>query len=99
VEGARTSSLSIETTGIGDGGNELGMGTVNDAVRRCIPMGDLIVSCPVEVLWWRWLLWWVAAVTVVATKMEDDVTVVVVVVVVTAVWMDDGSSARVRRQR
>ena len=41
-EAAQTSSLLIETTGIGDGGNELGMGAVNDAVRRCIPLGELI---------------------------------------------------------
>ncbi|KAG2457611.1 D-glutamate cyclase, mitochondrial-like [Polypterus senegalus] len=32
----------ITTTGIGDGGNELGMGKVKEAVRKCMPNGDLI---------------------------------------------------------
>ncbi|XP_051867953.1 D-glutamate cyclase, mitochondrial isoform X2 [Pristis pectinata] len=37
----------IVTTGIGDGGNELGMGKVKEAVKRCIPNGDLI-ACDVS---------------------------------------------------
>ncbi|XP_066550547.1 D-glutamate cyclase, mitochondrial isoform X2 [Amia ocellicauda] len=36
----------ISTTGIGDGGNELGMGKVRDAVRRYMPQGELI-ACDV----------------------------------------------------
>ncbi|XP_028677461.1 D-glutamate cyclase, mitochondrial-like [Erpetoichthys calabaricus] len=36
----------ITTTGIGDGGNELGMGKVKEAVRKCMPNGDLI-ACDV----------------------------------------------------
>ncbi|XP_059817087.1 D-glutamate cyclase, mitochondrial isoform X5 [Hypanus sabinus] len=38
----------IVTTGIGDGGNELGMGKVKEAVKKYIPNGDLI-ACDVSV--------------------------------------------------
>ncbi|XP_051775730.1 D-glutamate cyclase, mitochondrial-like isoform X2 [Erpetoichthys calabaricus] len=38
---------NIATTGIGDGGNELGMGKLKDRVKKHIPNGDLIV-CDVE---------------------------------------------------
>uniref|UniRef100_H3APZ8 D-glutamate cyclase, mitochondrial n=1 Tax=Latimeria chalumnae TaxID=7897 RepID=H3APZ8_LATCH len=37
----------ISTTGIGDGGNELGMGKVKEAVKKHIQNGDLI-ACDVE---------------------------------------------------
>ncbi|XP_072895492.1 D-glutamate cyclase, mitochondrial isoform X1 [Hemitrygon akajei] len=37
----------IVTTGIGDGGNELGMGKVKEAVKKYIPNGDLI-ACDVS---------------------------------------------------
>ncbi|XP_072424169.1 D-glutamate cyclase, mitochondrial isoform X6 [Chiloscyllium punctatum] len=37
----------ISTTGIGDGGNELGMGKVKEAVKKYINNGDLI-ACDVE---------------------------------------------------
>ncbi|XP_067894659.1 D-glutamate cyclase, mitochondrial isoform X2 [Heterodontus francisci] len=37
----------ILTTGVGDGGNELGMGKVKEAVKKHIPNGDLI-ACNVE---------------------------------------------------
>eukprot|EP00062_Callorhinchus_milii_P023672 gi/632982766/ref/XP_007908317.1/ PREDICTED: UPF0317 protein C14orf159 homolog, mitochondrial [Callorhinchus milii] len=37
----------ISTTGIGDGGNELGMGKVKEAVKKYITNGDLI-ACDVE---------------------------------------------------
>ncbi|KAK6481254.1 D-glutamate cyclase [Huso huso] len=36
----------IMTTGIGEGGNELGMGKVKEAVRKCMPHGEL-VACDV----------------------------------------------------
>ncbi|NXN81105.1 GLUCM protein, partial [Bombycilla garrulus] len=37
----------ITTTGIGDGGNELGMGKVKDAVKKHIKNGD-VIACDVE---------------------------------------------------
>ncbi|XP_071282716.1 D-glutamate cyclase, mitochondrial isoform X1 [Agelaius tricolor] len=37
----------ITTTGVGDGGNELGMGKVKDAVKKHIKNGD-IIACDVE---------------------------------------------------
>lgn len=37
---------SVGLTGIGDGGNELGMGKVKDAVRTYMPNGNLI-ACDV----------------------------------------------------
>ncbi|MGH0174983.1 UNVERIFIED_CONTAM: hypothetical protein FKN15_069958 [Acipenser sinensis] len=36
----------IMTTGIGEGGNDLGMGKVKEAVRKCMPRGEL-VACDV----------------------------------------------------
>jgi hypothetical protein len=41
LEAAR---LQIPTVGVGDGGNEAGMGKVADQVRRAIPRGELIAS-------------------------------------------------------
>src|SRR6185436_16267080 len=43
---AEASERGIPTIGIGDGGNEIGMGNVPDAVARFIPLGDKI--CPVQ---------------------------------------------------
>ncbi|NXO37693.1 GLUCM protein, partial [Locustella ochotensis] len=37
----------ITTTGVGDGGNELGMGKVKDAVKKHIKNGD-VIACDVE---------------------------------------------------
>ncbi|XP_071601868.1 D-glutamate cyclase, mitochondrial isoform X6 [Heliangelus exortis] len=37
----------VSTTGIGDGGNELGMGKVKDAVKKHIKNGD-VIACDVE---------------------------------------------------
>ncbi|NWX36642.1 GLUCM protein, partial [Notiomystis cincta] len=37
----------VTTTGIGDGGNELGMGKVKDAVKKHIKNGD-VIACDVE---------------------------------------------------
>ncbi|XP_014802551.1 PREDICTED: UPF0317 protein C14orf159 homolog, mitochondrial [Calidris pugnax] len=37
----------IATTGVGDGGNELGMGKVKDAVKKHIKNGD-VIACDVE---------------------------------------------------
>uniref|UniRef100_A0A663M8G7 D-glutamate cyclase, mitochondrial n=1 Tax=Athene cunicularia TaxID=194338 RepID=A0A663M8G7_ATHCN len=37
----------VTTTGVGDGGNELGMGKVQDAVKKHIKNGD-IIACDVE---------------------------------------------------
>lgn len=37
----------ISSTGVGDGGNELGMGKVKEAVRRHIRNGD-VIACDVE---------------------------------------------------
>ncbi|XP_075782836.1 D-glutamate cyclase, mitochondrial isoform X1 [Pelodiscus sinensis] len=37
----------VTTTGIGDGGNELGMGKVKEAVRKYIKNGD-VIACDVE---------------------------------------------------
>ncbi|NWJ05652.1 GLUCM protein, partial [Crypturellus undulatus] len=37
----------VATTGVGDGGNELGMGKVKDAVKKYIKNGD-IIACDVE---------------------------------------------------
>ncbi|NXA37085.1 GLUCM protein, partial [Eudromia elegans] len=37
----------IATTGVGDGGNELGMGKVKDAVKKYIKNGD-VIACDVE---------------------------------------------------
>lgn len=54
------------TVGVGDGGNEIGMGIVRDAVRRSIPLGetigcivpvDLLVVCGVS----NWGAWGLAA--------------------------------------
>lgn len=36
--------LGVPTIGIGDGGNEVGMGNIGDLVVKHIPLGDLIVS-------------------------------------------------------
>jgi len=36
--------LGIPTIGIGDGGNEVGMGKIRDLVRDCIPLGEKIGS-------------------------------------------------------
>jgi hypothetical protein len=43
---SEASDRGIPTIGIGDGGNEIGMGNVPDAVARFIPLGDKI--CPVQ---------------------------------------------------
>lgn len=45
VDAARASK--IETVGIGDGGNEIGMGNIADAVRSAIPFGARC-ACPCE---------------------------------------------------
>lgn len=37
----------ISSTGVGDGGNELGMGKVKEAVKRHIQNGD-VIACDVE---------------------------------------------------
>ncbi|XP_061854361.1 D-glutamate cyclase, mitochondrial isoform X2 [Colius striatus] len=37
----------VKTTGVGDGGNELGMGKVKDAVKKHIKNGD-VIACDVE---------------------------------------------------
>ncbi|XP_068802936.1 D-glutamate cyclase, mitochondrial isoform X10 [Struthio camelus] len=37
----------VATTGVGDGGNELGMGKVKDAVKKYIKNGD-VIACDVE---------------------------------------------------
>ncbi|NXL79802.1 GLUCM protein, partial [Leptocoma aspasia] len=37
----------VTTTGVGDGGNELGMGKVKDAVKKHIKYGD-VIACDVE---------------------------------------------------
>ncbi|KFU94225.1 hypothetical protein M959_10866, partial [Chaetura pelagica] len=37
----------VSTTGVGDGGNELGMGKVKDAVKKHIKNGD-VIACDVE---------------------------------------------------
>ncbi|NWQ78757.1 GLUCM protein, partial [Columbina picui] len=37
----------VRTTGVGDGGNELGMGKVKDAVKKHIKNGD-VIACDVE---------------------------------------------------
>ncbi|NWT84254.1 GLUCM protein, partial [Lanius ludovicianus] len=37
----------VTTTGVGDGGNELGMGKVKDAVKKYIKNGD-VIACDVE---------------------------------------------------
>ncbi|XP_060117224.1 D-glutamate cyclase, mitochondrial-like [Heteronotia binoei] len=44
---AARSIPGITTTGIGDGGNELGMGKVKEAVKKYIQNGD-IIACDVE---------------------------------------------------
>jgi len=36
--------LGVPTIGIGDGGNEVGMGNIEDLIVKHIPLGDLIVS-------------------------------------------------------
>ncbi|KFO76435.1 hypothetical protein N303_08023, partial [Cuculus canorus] len=38
---------AVKTTGVGDGGNELGMGKVKDAVKKHIKNGD-VIACDVE---------------------------------------------------
>ncbi|XP_074398584.1 D-glutamate cyclase, mitochondrial isoform X3 [Zonotrichia albicollis] len=44
---AAQSIPGITTTGVGDGGNELGMGKVKDAVKKHIKNGD-VIACDVE---------------------------------------------------
>uniref|UniRef100_A0A3Q3QSI2 D-glutamate cyclase-like C-terminal domain-containing protein n=1 Tax=Monopterus albus TaxID=43700 RepID=A0A3Q3QSI2_MONAL len=45
----------ITTTGIGDGGNELGMGKVKEKVKSLMPNGSLI-ACDVPCLWFLFVL-------------------------------------------
>jgi hypothetical protein len=40
----RASALGITTIGIGDGGNEVGMGAIRDYVHENVPKGDLICA-------------------------------------------------------
>lgn len=43
IEAAR--EADVLTVGIGDGGNEIGMGNIRDEIRRTIPNGD-VCACP-----------------------------------------------------
>lgn len=40
----KASDMGIPTIGIGDGGNEIGMGNVYDAVKKCVPKGEKIAT-------------------------------------------------------